>query len=138
MGLTVWLGVRLCWGDMATFILQRCKYREGWLVPKKGEQPLQLEWHELCERLAPSGSMRARMMFRQAAPNAFIGLVRQHDGSVTNFVYRNHDLSGDVRALVKANPAFERQLVDVFRVEKVLWEDRMIEVGSPRKTMKSI
>lgn len=121
---------------MASFILQRCKFREGWLVPKKGEEPERLDWSELCERLAPSGSMRARMMLRQASPNGFLGLVRQSDGSVTNFALRNPDLSGDVRVLVKSNPSFERQLVDVYRVEKVEWEDRMIESSSPKRTMK--
>ncbi len=115
---------------MAAFVLQRCKYREGWLVPKKGEAPLRVEWAKLCEMLAPSGSVRARMMLRQAAPCAFIGLLRLPDGQVSNFVLRNSDLSGDVRALAKKNPLLERQLVDVYRVERVEWEDRVIEPAS--------
>lgn len=116
---------------MATFTLQRCKFRDGWLVPKKGEAPEQLEWKKLCERLAPSGSLRARSLFRQATPNSFIGLLRQSDGKTTNFVFQNLGSLGDVRAIAKANPMFERQLVDVYRVEKVVWEDRMIEANTP-------
>lgn len=112
---------------MASFLLQQCRFRDGWLVPKKGESPVEVDWKGLCERLAPSRSMQARMNLRRISPNTYVGLLRQANGSTTNFVLRNLDLSGDVRGLAKANPLFDRMLVAAYRVDRVAWDDRMIE-----------
>jgi hypothetical protein len=113
---------------MATFRLRRCKLRDGWFVPKKDEQPLEVDWKGLCEMLAPSRSPESRRTLRAGvSANAYVGLIRQSNGAVTNFVIRNPDMTGDVRALAKRDPTFPVRLVDAFRIESAEWDSAMLE-----------
>jgi hypothetical protein len=111
---------------MATFVLRKCKLRDGWLVPVKNTEPVTLEWKEAVQLLAPSKSVAALKTLRMMSVSSFVGLVRVN-GQTANFLVRNADLSGDVRATVKRDPSFADRLVDAYRVESVDWEDRMIE-----------
>lgn len=113
---------------MAKFILTKCKLREGWLVPKKGEMPVQVDWQGLCEKLAPSNSPQAKRALRMGiGVNSFVGLLRQPSGQVTNFVIRNINLSGDVRSIVQRDPNFPARLVDAYRIDLADWDDAVLE-----------
>lgn len=113
---------------MASFRLTRCRIREGWLVPKKGEPSTQVSWKELCAIAAPSGTLVAKQNLRKcAAQSTFVMLLRHPTGSVTNTIFRNPDLSGDIRALLKRDPTIEKRLVDAFRFDEVQWDDSVVE-----------
>ena len=111
---------------MAIFVLQKCKLRDGWLVPVKNTEPLTLDWKQACALLAPSNTDRARLLLRQMQVSSYVGLVRQPT-FVSNFVIRNADLSGDMRSTVKRDPSFAQRLVDAYRVDSVVWDASMTE-----------
>jgi hypothetical protein len=111
---------------MASFVLQKCKLRDGWLVPVKNTEPLTLDWGELCALLAPSKSQRALLTLRHIQVSGYVGLVRQPT-FVSNFVVRNADLSGDIRQTIKRDPTFAQRLVDAYRVDSVVWDDKLVE-----------
>ena len=111
---------------MATFVLRKCKLRDGWLVPVKNNEPVVLDWAAVCKLLAPSKTAEAMKALRLMTVSSYVGLV-QANGRISNFVVRNPDLSGDIRATVKRDPTFAQRLVDAYRVESVDWEDKMIE-----------
>ena len=118
---------------MATFKLTRCKFRDGWLVPKKGELQVEVDWNGLVSILAPSKSYDALKTLRVGvAPNAYVGLVRQPTGAVTNFAIRNVDLSGDVRVISKRDPTFQTRLVDAYRVDYAQWDASVQETAQAR------
>lgn len=113
---------------MATFKLTPCKFRDGWLVPKKDAAPLEVDWKGLCAILAPSKTLEAKRNLRiGVAANSYVGLLKQANGSVTNFVIRNTDLTGDVRALAKRDPAFSTRLTDAYRIDAAVWDSQMLE-----------
>jgi len=118
---------------MASFLLTPCKIREGWLVPKKGEPSIEVNWPQLCERLAPTGSLPGRQTLRKAAAvGAYALLVRQSSGAVTNVVLRNPDLSGDIRGILKRDPTLEGRVLAAYRFEAVKWDDVVVEAAAIR------
>jgi hypothetical protein len=118
---------------MATFKLTPCKLRDGWLVPKKGEQPLEMDWKQLREALAPTRSLLALRNLRIGMqPNAYVGLLKQPNGLTTNFVVRNTDLSGDLRRMVRQDPLLAQRLIAAYRVESVQWDDKVIEPATTK------
>lgn len=118
---------------MATFKLTRCKLRDGWLVPAKNTDALEVDWPGLVKLLAPTKSFEAKRALRIGVrPSAFVGLLRQPSGAVTNFVVRNADLSGDIRGLVKNDPTFTTRFVDAYRVDVAAWDSQVLE---SRKTV---
>ena len=114
---------------MATFRLQPCKLRDGWFVPKKATAAIEVDWNGLRTRVAPSATPRAQSVLRNIAAQAYVGTLKQPNGTVTNFVIRNADLSGDIRGVLKRDPLFAHRLVDVYRVDSVVWDDKTIETG---------
>lgn len=125
----VWPGVS-CFSapHMATFKLTPCKLRDGWLVPKKDSALVETDWAGLVQLLAPSRSYNAVKTLRIGVrPSAYVGLVRQPNGAVTNFVVRNMDLSGDIRGLVKNDPTFSSRFVSAYRVEDAAWDSQVLE-----------
>ena len=128
---------------MAHFSLQPCKLRGGRLVPTKDE-PVSFEWNDLCSRLAPTSTVKAKMQLRSMQVGAFIGTTHsknpdwmldrsQPETILTNFIFCNMDRSGNVAWLLKQNPSFSDRLSEVFRVESVEWDSGFEELGSVTK-----
>lgn len=99
----------------------------------KNEATISTDWKGLCEKLAPSKSPQSRRTLRAGIRlNAYIGLIRQPNGTVTNFVVKNTDMSGDIRSMVRRDPALESKLVDAYRVDFVEWDSSFTEATSNR------
>lgn len=113
---------------MASFKIQPCKLRAGWLVPTK-DPPLVLNWRELCARLAPSRDLRALQTLQLVQLGSYVGLVIGPNGARTNFVLTNTDRSGNLGVVLTRDPSFESRLVEVYRVEAVKWDARVTEHG---------
>lgn len=123
---------------MARFVLQPCKLRAGWIVPLKNTDTVTLGWDELKTRLAPSGEYKARSALRAMQPGGFVGLLKSRGDRITNFVFVNIDRSGNVGWWMKSDPTLEDRLVEVFRVEEVVWDDSMAELGYTKKGVASV
>jgi hypothetical protein len=117
---------------MARFVLQPCRFREGWLVPVKDESPLVVDWRELSARFAPSKEPRALSVLRLLQTGAYLGLVKGPRGP-SNFVVVNPDRSGNITKIVKRDPSFAGRLISAYRVDEVQWADgAMVELGGSR------
>lgn len=114
---------------MARFILQPCKLRDEWLVPVKDEPPIVLSWKELCNKLAPSGDVKALSHLRLLQVNSFVGLTRTRNanGQLGNFILTNVDRSGHLKRVMDKDPTFSSRLVEVYRVEELSWDAKMVE-----------
>lgn len=114
---------------MARFLLQPCKLREEWLVPVKDTQPLTFDWRELCARLAPSREIKALQVLQLLQVYSYVGLTRHpRGGPPGNFVLTNVDRSGNLGKIVKQDKTFGLRIIEVFRVEEVVWDARIIEL----------
>lgn len=115
---------------MARFVLQPCKLRDAWFIPTK-DVPIELQWMDLCARLAPSQTKNAQMVLRRLERGCFIGLVlNEKVKQAVNFLYLTPDRSGNAKGLVKKDPTFERRLIEVFRVEDFVWDSTLQEIPS--------
>jgi hypothetical protein len=118
---------------VASFRLQPCKLREQWLVPSK-EPAFVLSWPELCAKLAPSKDERALRALQLIQIGSYVGLVSRPPkmvaGPPSNFVLLNHDRSGNLGAVLSKDPTLGPRLVEVYRVEEVQWDARVVEIGS--------
>lgn len=124
------LGVSFIVSVMASFVLRKCKFRDGWLVPDKGATAEEHGWVSLCAKLAPSMSAEAKRTLRiGATTGAFVGLLRQPDGRVTNFAVKRADLEGDIREMVRKDPTIPSRLVEAYLVERAEWDSRFIETA---------
>lgn len=118
---------------MARFVLQPCHLREGTFAPIKGTTPVVLDWRGLLTALAPSGSYNAKMTLRALRPGTYVGTTkdRRDPKVLRNFVLANPDRSAQVDGVLKKDPEFEERLVDVYRVDEVVWDSVVQEFDTP-------
>jgi hypothetical protein len=117
---------------VALIRLKRSKLRDQWLVPTK-EPAIDLSWSELCAKLAPSNDPRALRSLQLLQMGAYVGLVSRPPkmpGPPSNFVLLNQDRSGSLNAVLSKDPTFGDRLLEVYRVEEVQWDGRVVEIGS--------
>jgi len=112
---------------MTTLTLQRYKLRGTKLVPQRDAVPEDLDWPKLVERLAPSGSTYAMLLLRHAKPGEFVG-TRTRDGQPSAFKIAVP--GGQIRSILKAQPTFGSDLLEVYRVERTQWDASMTEPPS--------
>lgn len=113
---------------MARFILTPCRIREDRVVPD--DEPVELDWPKLASLLAPSRSHQALMTLRRLKVDQYVGLVKQPDGSSTNFLFQSPDHTNDIGWLLKKNPAFPKQLDVIYRVELAQLDAKIEEFSS--------
>jgi len=119
---------------MAKFVLVPCRIRQDRLVPS--DEPETLTWKELEARLAPSGTMEARMTLRGIRPGAYIGLMKDPmGGSPKTFFLMNQDRSGKISWLVRKQANISEMISEVYRVESVAWDAKYEEVGVQTLTL---
>lgn len=112
---------------MAKFLLRPCKVRGGHIVDSKDEA-VEMDWDALCKKLAPSKDRQALMNLRTLQIGAFVGLsTNTRLRRVGNFVLLNQDRSGNLRWILKKDPEFERRVLEVYRVEDVRWDSKVVE-----------
>jgi hypothetical protein len=111
---------------MASVSLLQAKLREGKLVPVKGADPLILDWTGLRDRLAPGRSRVALMMLRALKPGAYVG-TRRLGARTTTFTLEAAGRSSKLPRAIQTDPGFADSLVEVFYVQDVDWEARIVE-----------
>ncbi len=116
---------------MASFLLQPCHLRGDRFVPSK-EAPIEVSWHDLLDRLAPSKSSKAKNQLRSGMRmGGFVGLTRHSKSpEPCNFVLQNQDRSGKIGWLLKQDPSFSERLIEVFRIEALAWDDKVEELDN--------
>lgn len=119
---------------MANFTVTTCRFRDGWLVPFRGSETLELDWAALIQRVAPGAPAEVLRPLRMLVPNTFVVRRLLPTGRRISVIVRNQNMSGDVREMAKKDPDFAASVEAVYRVDRVLWEDRMIEAAPASKT----
>lgn len=123
---------------MANFLLQPCKIRENRFVPTKDEA-VAFDWADLCTRLAPSESVKAKSSLRRAESQGFIGLTRHEaSGESCTFVFCNQDRSNSIDWLIKQDPSFPGRVLEVYRVESIDWEEIQLEERGTSKSRTAL
>ena len=117
---------------MARFVLMPCRIREDKMVPD-AEEPVVLDWPEVTKLLAPSRSHNALMTLRRMRVLAYVGLMKQPNGTVTNFLFQNDDKSNSIAWLQKKQPGVEKQIQALYRVDEALFDSRVeeLQTGTP-------
>lgn len=108
-------------------ILHPAKLR-GSLLCRDSEAPVvELDWEAAVARLAPDGLRGSKLSLRSARPGDFLG-VRTKAGKQTTFLISIRARStANVEWLLKKIPDFGESVREIFRVEQVSWEARMVE-----------
>lgn len=109
---------------MTTLTLQRCRLRGTKLVPQRDSEPEDLDWPGLVERLAPSQSIQALLLLRHVKPGEFVG-TRRRQGRPSAFKIALPD--GQIKSVLRAQPTFGSDLLEVYRVERTQWDASMTE-----------
>lgn len=93
-------------------------------MPIKGATPKVVDWTELLAAFGSNRDVRTKMTLRQLRPGAFLGIAKNSSQSAEshNFVLFNPDRSAKFDWVLKKDPTFEQRLVEVYRVEDVVWE----------------
>ena len=107
--------------------LQCCRLRGTKLVPQRDSDPEDLDWTGLVERLAPSHSPYALLLLRHVKPGEFVG-TRTRRGQPSAFKIALPD--GQIRSILRAQPTFGSDLLEVYRVERTQWDASMTEPPS--------
>jgi hypothetical protein len=103
---------------MADFVLQPCRIRDKRIIPTK-DDPVQWDWKQLRENLAPTDSPKARMVLKLISRQGYVLLVQPHPkGPITNIFLQNPDRSNKIDWLLRRQPTFPRRVVSVWRVER--------------------
>ena len=120
---------------MAKFVLQPCHLRDFKFAPIKGTEPTTFDWEELRQKLAPSNERSALHNLRALRIGSYVGLLKDlktPNGRPGNFVLFNLDRSARLDWLLKQQPTFEERLLEVYRVDEVLWDSKVEEFkGTP-------
>lgn len=92
--------------------------------------PKKMAWAELAAKFAPGSDAKAKLALRAIRLGAFVGLAQGSDPSKPphNFVLFNPDRSAKFEWVVKRDPSFGTRLLEVYRVDSVVWEDAVKEL----------
>ena len=117
---------------MAKFVLMPCRIQANYIVPASQEQPpIEVDWKGLVELLAPSKTRQSYRTLRQMRTGGFVGISRLPNSTIPmNWVLINQDRSGSIGMVLKKQPDFTKQLLKVYRVEFMQWDDRMVDLGT--------
>jgi hypothetical protein len=108
---------------MAQFTLQPYKLRDWKFVPTK-EAPLVLDWPQYRAKLAPTGSRRALLNLRMSRAGHFVGLIRDKNSQqIHNFIMINTGNQYQTKLILKKDETIADRLIEVYRVEGVVWDD---------------
>lgn len=83
-------------------------------------------WPEVLQRLAPSRSVQALNLLRLVRSGWYVG-TRVRNGAATTFVLDAAGKSSAIGEVLRKNPGFEKELVEVFYVESVEWDAQLAE-----------
>ena len=109
---------------MSQVTLQLCRLREGRLAEDREAEPVTLDWNGLVKRLAPSGSRNAMLILRDLRIGEFVGTRRKQDGPQN---FKITEPSGKIKQILKAQPTFGSDLIEVYRVVRSEWDSRILE-----------
>jgi hypothetical protein len=109
------------------FVLTAMTLRGTKFVPVRGAQPEELDWNGLCEKLAPAPEDRVKLRVLKRAD--IIGIKRHAQGR-RNFLLSNTDRSGNVAWLLKKQPTVFDAMECAYRVEEVVYDQRIVEKAS--------
>lgn len=113
---------------MAKLVLRPAHLRDDRFVVETAEEPVELDWVQAVERLAPSRTPQALNMLRIARRGWFIG-TRKHGKTIRNFVLDAAGKANSIADVIRRQPSFESDLVEVFYVERIEWDAQMQETG---------
>lgn len=113
---------------MAKIVLRPAHLRDDRFVAEESAELVELDWPKAVARLAPSRTPQALNMLRIARRGWFIG-TRQHGKTVRNFVLDAAGKANSITDVIRRQPNFENELVEVFYVERIEWDAQMQEAG---------
>jgi len=111
---------------MAKIVLRSAHLRDDRFVVEEDAEPVELDWPQALERLAPSRTPQALNMLRLVRAGWFIGTRRQGQ-VVRNFALDAAGKANSIAEVLRCQPAFEAELVELFYVERIEWDAQMQE-----------
>lgn len=114
---------------MSEVVLRPARLRETRFVAVHSAAPITLGWDDLRQRFVPTGNPRGLMLLRQLRVGMYMGLRRQ--GSETRiFLLDAAGRSTSVAGVLRRDPSFTRDLVEVYFVEKANWDTGVVETAA--------
>ena len=111
---------------MAKLLLRPAHLRDDRFVVDASKDLIELDWSQALARLAPSRTPQALNMLRIARRGWFIG-TRAQGEKITNFVLDAAGKANSIADVLRRQPRFEEDLVEVFYVESIEWDAQMDE-----------
>ena len=117
---------------MSRFLLQPARLLQTRLVAIKKEAKVELTFDELVRKLTPIKDPQEGIKLGRLKPGSFVGLVKSSriPGKQVIFVLHNHDNSGNLEFVLKADPSFAGRLLCAYRVDAAEFDARITEAQS--------
>lgn len=113
---------------MSDFVLRPAYLREGKFVPDREALPVEMDWSEVVQRLAPSRSQLGLLILRRVHPGMFVG-TRRRGQAVTTFAFDAAGRSRNAAQVLMRDPSFASSVIEVFFVDRARWPMRLQELG---------
>jgi hypothetical protein len=115
---------------MAEFVLYPARLRADRFVRVRGGEPLTLGWDELAARIVPSSNRFGLKLLRQLRGGSFVGTRRCAQG-VRAFILGAAGHSTSIAEVLRQDPLFSDDVVEVFWVDRVQWDSQVLEGVTP-------
>lgn len=116
---------------MALFKLRPASLRANRIVASETEPSLALSLPEMFQRFAPSGTREAKSNIIKLRPMSFFGLMKDETGALRNFTIFIPSRDNKIDWLLRRDPTFSERLVEVYEVETVQLDAKIISDATP-------
>lgn len=114
---------------MTEVVLRPARLRETRFVAVHNAAPITLDWEDLRQRFVPTGNPRGLMLLRQLRMGMYLGLRRQGLDQRL-FLLDTAGRSASIAGVLRRDPSFTRDLVEVYFVEKANWGMGLVETAA--------
>ncbi len=117
---------------MESIVLTPFRFRDAVLAPAKQEESFELSWEEAVQKLIPPtdrAPRAAKINLRFARIGDFVGMRKKFvrgQQVPTSFIISGRGTGTDLSWLLKMHPDFPQTVVEIYRVEQVRWQSKMV------------
>jgi hypothetical protein len=120
---------------MSHFVLKPARLIQDTFDVIPDQPVLEFGFRDLCKMLVPQGTaFTERQKLLHLRPRAYVGRAKskQSPNEIFIFVLYNWDRTGNIDYVLAKDPSFAERVIDVFRVEEVLYDSKVVEQqGTP-------
>jgi len=114
---------------MIELVLRPARLRETRFVVDRRAAPLTFGWEAFRGRFVPTGNPRGLLLLRQLRGGMYVGF-RRFGVEQRLFLLDAVGRSTSIASVLKRDPSFTRDLMEVYWVEKANWDTGLVETAA--------